>query len=100
MAMNVTWTAYTYPNITGLYDSAVYFNLITGGWFGLSIIASTWAILFLVFMRWGVDKAAPSASFVTLLMALALRASGLISDSIIILLIILIPATILLLGKK
>ena len=85
MPLNVTWTEYATANITGFYEAFVYFNSITGDFFVLGLLLSIFAILYIIFDRWGMDKALAVSGFISFVLTGILRATGQASDSILIL---------------
>jgi len=100
MALNNTWTQYPYPNVTGLYDSMKYANVVTSDTFGLGILLSIFMVFFMIFKRWGDDVAFVSASFITFIFAAILRAANMVGDQWLVLLALMVGVSVFVLYRR
>ncbi len=83
MPWNITWDAFATPNITGFYDAFAYYNTVTGDGFGLGLMVGLYAILLLIFSRWGMKTSFSSASFIMFALSGIMRATGLVGDMVV-----------------
>lgn len=73
---------FPYPtNITGLGEIMVYSNSITNGYFGTTMTAVFFAVMF--FLIGADDKALVTAGFTTLLISLMMNVMGVVDSSMI-----------------
>jgi hypothetical protein len=80
---------YTMPqNITGTVPFIQWADTTVGGWFGSGILVALWAIVFFSTKEADVKRAFATASFLTALVAVMLRALEFISDQTVIFTII------------
>ena len=99
--MNITWDAFPEPNITGFVQAMDYANSVTNNAFGIGIIISFWIISFLIFAkRGGEENAFIAANFITLVIAMLMRAMEAIGDQAVVILLILTGLSVLLLLRR
>jgi hypothetical protein len=80
--LNNTWTAYNYPNITGIASIFTYDNNTTNGWFGNGLIFVLWIILLLVFsFRTEITGSLAASSLIATVLSIIIRSNSLVSDS-------------------
>lgn len=78
--------AYTLPtnytqNITGMQVFAEYVNHVSDGWFFTAILFAIWFIVFIAFKAYSSSRAFAGTSFFAMVLAIMLRALGLISNT-------------------
>jgi len=100
MAFNETWTAYPLPNITGLYDTITYANTVTSDMFSSGLVLTIFAILFMVFKRYGDEVAFGAASFITFTLSSILWGIGLVDEKLLIMMAIMAGASVILMWRR
>jgi len=80
MVFNITWNAYAEPNVTGFYDIMTYANTTTENVFGMAMMMSLYIVFFIIFRKYGDDKAFLSSSFIMLVLSGILRGTSQIGD--------------------
>jgi len=100
MPLNTTWTTYATPNVTGFYDMLTYGNSVTGNYFGLGLVLSLFMIFFITFRRFGNDVAFTSSSFISFILSVLLRATGLLGDIWVIVFIIMSAVSVFIMARS
>jgi hypothetical protein len=76
---------YTMPqNVTGSVDLLVWTNSTVGGWFGSMILFSFFIVTFMATNKGSTKTAFATASFVTAMVAIMMRAMDFVSDNAVI----------------
>lgn len=95
MPFNESWNATADPNITTIYSAFEYANTVTENLFGAGIIFSIFTILFVVFRRYGSFNAFAASSFITFVLSVMLRGTGLIDDMFVVIFGVMTAAAII-----
>jgi hypothetical protein len=96
-------TTYIDPeNVTSVVSSFDYANTVTGAAFTPAIIFVVWLILFITLKQWRTEAALTSSLFITMMITVLLRMTGLVTDTIMVVVIVAFLASIFMvvLGKE
>ena len=84
---------YPYPsNMTGVFDLASWANIVTGGWFWTFILFALFVILFMSLKIYSTERAFGASSFIISIIAIMLYSIGLLKNSLILIVAIVIGA--------
>ena len=100
MPFNVTWTKYAEPNVTGFYDSFLYFNEVTGNMFGNTMMMGMYVMFLMIFSKWGMKNSFAASSFIMLIISSTLRGMAAISDMMLVFFGLATAISILFLNNK